>query len=521
MGLRRGIPCKPKVLNGKETRPFRHEIATFLQTNAAAGLFSFAGKTRKLPQYWRQFGPRAVRPDGTSCPTAMVAGGGVRQGVADGATGPDLPSDRHWRPPLAWGKAALRWTSVVGALSWPMLAAGQSAAERRAGLETVENRVRPGTEAMGLAAGSLRILPSITFGAIATDNLYARRDTRVSDIGATLAPALAMQSQWDRHALTINLDGQFDRYARHGAEGSDRFDFGASGRIDAAKSTRFTLSADYARRIEARGTTGDTLFAVKPIAYRQLTLASGAEQDLGQTRLAFDLRYDRYHYLDRHTPDGTIFLAQRDYQTFSATAKATQPISPALGLFLSGSLNSARYPHEDPTQDTRRSHGYSVMTGIAFGRQHLLEGQVALGYLRQAFDSPHYPTIAGLAYAAALRWNLTTLTTITLDANKTLQRSPIIDVAGIEQQAFSLGAAHELLRTVILRPKVSYTINRFRGGDRVDHYASADLGATWRPARHLAVDIDLRHALGRSTAEAAKPREYDQNRATLSLRYMF
>jgi hypothetical protein len=113
------------------------------------------------------------------------------------------------------------------------------------------------------------------------------------------------------------------------------------------------------------------------------------------------------------------------------------------------------------------------MAGLAFGQDRLVQGTVALGYLHQRFTSRLYPTIAGLAYDINLRWHVTPLTTLSLAADKTIQRSPIIDVAGIEQQQFSLGAAHELLRTLILRPSVSYTVNRFRGGSRRDHYASA------------------------------------------------
>ncbi len=420
-----------------------------------------------------------------------------------------------------WARMAARWGSLAGALSWPMLAAGQSAPERRAGPETVENRIRPGMEGTGLMAGSLRILPSVAFGGVATDDLYARRVPRVADVGANLAPAVTVQSQWNRHSLTLRADGLFERYASHGAEGTDRYGAGAAGRIDIGRDTRVNLDAAIDRRIEARGTTGDTLFGVKPIAYRQASLGGSVEQAVGATRLAFDLRFDRFHYFNRHDGNTTIVLAPRDYQALAGGAKVIRPVSSAVAVSLALRLNSTRYPHEDRTQPSRRGHGYAVMAGIAFGQDRLLEGQVALGYLHQRFASRAYPTIAGLAYDAAIQWHVTPLTTVSLAADKTIQRSPIIDVAGIEQQQFSLGAAHELLRTMILRPSVSYTINRFRGGARVDRYASAGLAATWQAAPHVVVEAALRHALGRTSAPVAKPREYDQNRATITLKYVF
>lgn len=415
----------------------------------------------------------------------------------------------------------MQWGSLAGALSWPVLAAGQSAAERRAGPETVENRVRPGLEGTGFQAGSLRILPTVAFGVVATDDLYARRVPRVSDIGADFAPAVTVQSQWDRHALTLRADGLFERYARHGAEGTDRYGTGLATRIDIGRDTHVNLDAAIDRRIEARGTTGDTLFGVKPIAFRQVSLGGSVEQAVGATHLAFDLRFDRFHYFNRQNGTTTIVLSQRDYQAVAGGAKIIRPISSAVAVSVALKLNATRYPHENPAEATRRSHGYAVMAGLAFGQDRLVQGTVALGYLHQRFTSRLYPTIAGLAYDINLRWHVTPLTTLSLAADKTIQRSPIIDVAGIEQQQFSLGAAHELLRTLILRPSVSYTVNRFRGGSRKDHYASAGLSATWQAAPHVQVEGALRHALGRTNADIAKPREYDQNRATITLKYVF
>ncbi|WP_168554411.1 outer membrane beta-barrel protein [Novosphingobium sp. SG720] len=450
---------------------------------------------------------------------AMVAGGEVQQHRKGDGTRARPGADGLRR--CRWGRMAMQWGSLAGALSWPMLAAGQNAGDRRAGPETVENRVRPGLEGTGFEAGSLRILPSVAFGAIATDDLYARRVPRVSDVGASLAPALAVQSRWDRHALTLRADGLFERYARHGAEGTDRYGAGIGGRIDIGRDTRINLDAAIDRRIEARGTTGDTLFGVKPIAYRQVGLGGSVEQQVGATHLAFDLRFDRFHYFNRHDGDSTIVLSQRDYQALAGGAKVIRPISSAVAVSVAVRLNATRYPHENPAEATRRAHGYAVMAGVAFGQDRLLEGELALGYLHQRFTSPAYPTIAGLAYDANLRWHVTPLTTFSLAADKTIQRSPIVDVAGIEQQQFSLGAAHELLRTLILRPTASYTVNRFRGGARVDRYASVGLSATWQAAPHLMVEGTLRHALGRSSALVAKPREYDQNRATITLKYVF
>jgi len=407
-------------------------------------------------------------------------------------------------------------------MACPVPAAAQSIhGERRLGPETVENRVRPGQEGTGITTGSLRFLPSVAFGTIATDDLYARRSPRVADIGGSLAPALAVEQRGQSHLLALRLDALFERYASHPREGTDRYGATLQTAADLSAHLRVSLDAGIARRIETRGTTGDTLFGVAPIAYRQITLAAHAEADHGPTRLAFDLDFDRYDYADRHDGQTVIPLRQRAYATARAGVRVTQALSPAVGTFVALQVNTSRYPHENSGTPARASHGFVALAGLAFGHERLVEGTISAGYLRQVFASPRYPVIAGFAYSANLRWHVTPLTSLGFDAGKTIQRSPIIDVAGVEQQRFTMGAAHELLRTLILRPAVSYAIDTYRGGNRVDRFASGELTATWQAAPHVTLDATLRHALARTNAAAAKPREFDQNRATLTLKYVF
>jgi len=411
---------------------------------------------------------------------------------------------------------------VTATLAWPMLATGQDAPARRHGVETVENRVRPGAEGTGYHLGGVELRPLLALGTIATDDLYARRDPRPADVGVTLAPALTLRHAGAGHDLALNLDALFERHPAHPAENTHRYAAAATARIEPAAQTRLSLEAGMARAIEPRGTTGDTLLTVRPIAFHHVSTAATAEQGLGPvTRLAFDLRFDRFHYLARQDGARTIALAARDYEVVAGGLRVTQAVSPRVGLFASLRANRTRYPHETPGEPVRGSNGVVALTGLAFGTGDVIEGDLAIGYLRQRFDSPRYPLIAGLAYAGNLHWHVTPLTTLSIEAGKTIQRSPIIGVAGIVEQQVVIGAAHEVLRSLVLRPRASYTVDRYRGGNRVDRFASAALAATWHAAPHLAVEASAAHALGRTSAIIAKPREYDQNRATLTLKYVF
>ncbi len=408
--------------------------------------------------------------------------------------------------------------TAIGLLATTGGALGQTTVDTRMERDTVNARSRPGFEAVGIAFGSFRLQPTVGVQAIATDNLYARSDVKVSDVSVSVRPAVSLQSQWKRHALALSADAAFDRHFAHATENVDRFDVGADGRIDVSAATRISGDVSFARRVEGRGTTGDTLFGAKPIAYHQLSGGVSVEQDFFRTKISVQGQYDRYRYSDRKLGNITIDLSPRNYEAVSGELRVAQGLTPGIAAFTSLSFNHARYPVQ-VGGTSRNSKGYTALGGLAFGLNRLLQGEIGAGYLRQTFDNPLFPTISGLNYHAQLRWSPTRLTTVNFSAGKSVQRSPLINIAGIEQQIFALSADHELLRNLNLRPAVTYTISKYRGFPRRDHYASAQFAVVWLLNDRIQVDGLVGHVLGRNSDPTQTARQFDQNRVTLGVTY--
>jgi len=401
-------------------------------------------------------------------------------------------------------------------------AKGQTTVDPRMERDTVGARARPEVETAGARVGALLISPSFGIEADANDNIFARSDVKRGDVAVAFQPALAARSQWSRHALGLAADGSIKRYAKRTTENVETYSVKLDGRIDISGNTRISGDVGAARRIEARGTTGDTLFGAAPIAFTVLSGGGEIEQTFARARVTLAGRYERFRYEDR-TLDGTVIdLSPRDYEALTGSLRAAIGIGPGVAAFASLAYNRNRYP-APPIGPSRNSQGFTALAGLAFGLNRLLQGEIGLGWVRQDFTAPVFPRISGLAYNAQLRWSPTRLTTVKLSGGRTFQRSPIIAIAGIQQHDVALSVDHELLRTLILRPALRYMVADFQvptgAARRQERFFTGSFGVSWRLTEHFEITGDYAHSTGRGSGAVDPGRAYDRNRAVLSLRW--
>ena len=401
-------------------------------------------------------------------------------------------------------------------------ARGQTTIDTRMERDTVGARSRPEVETSGARVGALLISPSFGIEGDANDNVFARGDVKRGDVAVSLQPALSVRTQWSRHALGLTADGAIKRFARRTRENNETYGARIDGRLDISADTRISGDVSAARRIEARGTTGDTLFGAAPIAFTVLTAGAEIEQSFSRAKVTLGGRYERFRYADRTLGATVIDLSQRDYEALSGSLRAAIGIGPGVAAFASLALNSNRYT-APPVGPSRNSHGVTALAGLAFGLNRLLQGEIGVGWVRQDFTAPVFPRISGLAYNAQLKWSPTRLTTLRLSGGRSFQRSPIAGIAGIQQHEVALSAEHELLRTLILRPSVRYLVADFQvpsnAKQRQERFFTGTFGVSWRLTRHFEIAGDYSHSLGRNKGSTDPGRAYDRNRVALALRW--
>jgi hypothetical protein len=368
----------------------------------------------------------------------------------------------------------------------------------------VLSRQRPELDALGVPAGAFRIFPSLTVGTAYDDNVFDRSAAR-GDAFVEIAPRFSLQSGWSQHFLRVTADAAIERFARIASENNERFGIDALARIDVTHNTIVELDTLFARRAETRGASGDEVAGSRPIIFHDagghivLTTTSGA--------LTVKVRLDLEDYRYDDAQVGNQFFAQsyRDHRSTAALVELSYPFAPQVSALVSARFNDERYVNRDPTVFPLDSNGIAALAGVRFGLTSVTSGQISAGYLRQSYRAAVFPVIEGLNYDARIVWNPTTLLAITATARRTVQPSPIANVAGIVADGATVKVDYEVLRNLLVNLRADYVREAYRGADRRDTRVSAGAGVRYLINRTLQLGLQYDHRDQTSRGAGARP----------------
>lgn len=365
-------------------------------------------------------------------------------------------------------------------------------------------RARPDYDAIGVPLGAFRAYPSLTAATAYDDNVFDR-STPAADAFVDLAPRLAVESGWSRNFLKLTADATVERFARITSENSERFAIDAFGRVDVDHATVVEADALFARRVEARGSSGDVAAATRPIVFHDAGGHVGATTTRGtltfHTRVDFDdLRYEAAIVGAQSFPQ-----AFRNHRATVALAEVSTPLGAQVGAIVAGSYNDQTYPDRDQGVVPLDAHGWTALAGVRFGVTSVTSGQITAGYLRQSFRAPSFPAIAGPAYDARIVWNPTPLVSVTATARRFVEASPMTNVAGIVADTVGVAADYELLRNLLVNLRADYASEAYRGIDRLDRRATAGVGVRYliNAMLQVGVNYDYRDQTSRGTGARA------------------
>ena len=81
--------------------------------------------------------------------------------------------------------------------------------------ETVLNRARPDYDPLGIRLGSFILHPTLAVAGTYDSNVFATPNTKATpvkgDFYVSELPSLSIGSDWNRHAVALNLSGALDR----------------------------------------------------------------------------------------------------------------------------------------------------------------------------------------------------------------------------------------------------------------------------------------------------------------------
>jgi hypothetical protein len=383
---------------------------------------------------------------------------------------------------------------------------------------SVLQRSRPDYTAVGFHVSDFTIFPKVDVSLNYDDNIYDLQSGAVGDAIVTAIPEIDVQSNWSRNAVSGRVWAQQDWYAKYSSEDAVQYGGDLTGRFDFGQSTLTgeVLSGQHAQLRSALINIGGG-FPVHRAPFDTTELNAQLAHEFTRLRLSARVDYQINTYQNGETSAGAVVVYKDlNHQTLNYGGKAELAVSADTAVYVTAGGNSQQYVMGEPAITfTRNSSGYEVDAGLNFDLTRLLRGELQVGYLSQTFVSPLFKPISGPSAQGQLEWFLTQLTTVTVQASRSVADAMVPNAGGFLASNAKLEVDHELLRNLILSANAWIGQDQYNGIDRTDDRHSIGLSANWLFNRWVGLTFAYNYSDQRSSGVAKGP-SYNDNRGSIA-----
>lgn len=386
----------------------------------------------------------------------------------------------------------------------------------------VLERARPEYDARGIRMGSFFLYPSLSAGGGYTDNVF-NEPSGVGDYFYTLAPQVKLQSAWSRHELSLTADAKSFWFADQGSEDRTDWNLGANARIDIVRGTDFKFDAALAQLHEPRGTDltgglapGDP---AEPTEYGRMHVGAEFGHTFNRVHISVGAALTSFDYEDtpRVLPaiPASFNNDDRDRTVTDFFAKLSVKASEDTAIFLRGRIDDHDFDAlVDDDGFNRDSSGMGLDGGLEFRMTHVLVGEIFAGYMLRSFDDAAFSDANEFAFGAGLKWFPSMLTTVRLDAARTVEDTSITAASSFVSTRGELGLDHEILRNFILSGRIGFENAEYLGVGRDDDILHGSLSGRYLINNSFHLDAGWEYIDRSSTS---LPFEYSTGQFQLSL----
>lgn len=408
----------------------------------------------------------------------------------------------------------------AGAIATPAYKAEASMQDDILRQETVTTRQHPETDPQGITAGSWVILPQVGVEEKYNDNIYATNNNAtnggvVSDYITTITPDVLIRSNWNNELVTFDANSANGIYAKHSSENFNDYSVSGSGRLDITRQQYIALRVGYFHEHEDR-TSPNNDFGTKPTTYGLTDAQIEYYDKLNRLSITIDGDLNKYDYTDvPNSAGGFIPNSDRSRGEYSGTGRIGYELQPLLEAFVKGQYSDRAYDHKTATDGYQRSSkGYTVTTGLAMDFGGVTFGEIGVGYMSRDYDDVRFGTVSGFTADASLTWNLTPITTLKLDGQRTIEETITFASPGFIGNVGTFTVDHELLRNLLLNGFVRVSKNQYQDVGRNDTIVGGGVGATYMLNRYAKLSASFSHTNQDSSEDLLN---YTQNLALVRL----
>ena len=369
---------------------------------------------------------------------------------------------------------------------------------------------------LGVPLGGFLLFPDVKLGETYDSNIFRRNTGEVSDFITTIEPELALKSNWNNHALNFYGAGKLGYYASHDTENYNDYTFGTDGRLDILRDSTLDGSLQYTKGHEDRGSPDSPTNAKEPADTTTMAAKAAFNQQFNRFKLTPSIGWTNYNYDDVTAINGAnINNDDRDNTLMQYGMRGSYNVMPSFDVFAEGIYNTIDYDAaRDDNGFNRDSSGWEARTGVSMLLTNLITGDFYVGYLSQNMDDARFKDINGVSFGSSLKWEITRLTTLGLNAARTVQQTTAGNASGVLQSAIEATVHHELLRNLLLDGALQYTDDDYQGINRTDTIYEASAGATYKLNRWAGVGASYKFARRDSDVTGA---DYDDHQMMLNL----
>ncbi|QIG46975.1 outer membrane beta-barrel protein [Nordella sp. HKS 07] len=370
--------------------------------------------------------------------------------------------------------------------------------------------------ALGLGIGGLTVFPVLRAGIIASDNPASSDTDRKSDVGVRLRPSLRITSDWVRHELLIEGDGDFIAYEDMSENDTNDASVLSRLRLDMRRSTTLVLDAAYelSQDSGAENEVPNTAIGNRTdqIISQNIALTHRAGRIAATVRAGSDWQY--YGDVDL-AGGGKEDNSDRDYVEPIASLRVGYEDSPAFQPFVEAAyVPRIHFDKRDRNGLERSSEGYRFGAGVAFDPSPLWSGELALVYALRDYEDPELETLDVFGLDGRVTWRPSELTTLDLILATGLNETASADSSGARTYIARLKAAHDLRDNLTTTAGAGLTYEKYQGTGETELTLRTNAGLLWRMNRWLAWTLDYDLIYNDSNVPG---NDYYENRVTAGI----
>ncbi len=342
-------------------------------------------------------------------------------------------------------------------------------------------------QALGIPLGSFFLFPSLIVRESYTDNVFISATSKQSDGATVIAPGFLLESNWDNHALELNLNGVATYFYKFKTQNTKNLNATLRARVDVTSRTDVRFGTGYQINQETGSSPDFPTNAVGPSDVK--TKSYFAELNHRFNRLSVQLRgvHDQLEYENATSVNGQpIDNSSRDRKENAAITRLTYEFSPRLTVFLDNNFRWIDYKNSGSNTTLNRDN-FQMLNAAGFRAEFtpVINGELRVGNVLIDPKDPGLSKANAFIVDASLAWTPTELTTVRGGLVTTISETTEVGGSALKETLYSLGLEHRPLENLTLNAGLSLNLQETLGTDREITTYLTTFGTEYRMNRNI------------------------------------